>query len=440
MLSSPLILSVQKTLTDLKVSPSHSILVGVSGGADSMVLLSVLMELGYSPTAAHVNFQLRGQASDDDAALVREWCSERNVKYYELASNTKEYAASHHLNVQSAAREIRYDWWKDLIRTGSFDFVATAHHKDDSIETIFLNLLRGTGIKGLTGIPLQRDFFIRPLITVSRAEIESYASSYHVPFRNDSSNDADDYQRNRIRHHLIPLLKELNPNFDSVMSHDMNRIGLEWKAWENAYQSWQQKSITRHDDDYSIKVEQPEHAFLLKWLEEHEFPWNLALDFITSHNADGGKILEYNMYQLSRTAAGFYFKKIEKVSSVIIPEPGSYQIEGKVLTIEMVSLKEFQISTDPWIQFADLENIKWPLTLSTVMPGDHFQPFGMNGQRKKVQDYLVDLKLDQHEKDQVRILKSADHILWLTGMRLDERIKVKPDSKKIYRLKFATKN
>jgi len=416
--------------------PSSRVLVGVSSGVDSMVLLMAMQELAYSPTAAHVNFQLRGKESDDDASHVKKWCFEHNVPYLEYVANTKQYAALQKLNTQSAAREIRYNWWKTLVETGPFDVVATAHHRDDSIETLFLNLLRGTGMKGLRGIPAQRGYFIRPMIDVSRAEIESFASDHNVSFRTDRSNESDDYQRNRIRHHLIPLLHELNQDLDSVMKHALVRMGLEWKAWDFAYQHWQQNNAIQIDGDYDLKAEKPEQSFLLRWLEEKGLPWSLAHDFILSSLSASGKVLDYGGYRLSRTEAGFYFEKIEIVPSVLIPEPGSFQIGDSELSIELVSFQEFVINTDPWIEYADLGNIKWPLELRLAMPGDHFQPLGMMGKGKKIQDYLVDLKLDHYEKNNIRVLKSPDQILWLVGKRLDERIKVKPGAKEIYRLRY----
>ncbi len=432
--NSSLYQTIRKKLGDLGIRPGTNLLVGVSGGVDSMVLLTVLKDLDYVPTAAHVNFQLREKDSDADAALVRTWCSERNVQYLELQADTKQYATAHKLNTQSAAREIRYTWWKELVTKESFDWMATAHHQDDSIETFFLNLLRGTGIKGLRGIPAQRNYFIRPMIDISRNEIESFASTYNIPFRTDRSNDSDDYQRNRIRHHLIPLLRELNPDFNAVMTSEKKRIELEWEAWDNSYQSWQRNNLSPDGEGLNIKIEPAEHAFLLRWLEEKNFPWPLSYDFITSSHADSGKVLIRNHFRLSRTISGFYFETTELFPSVIIDSPGIFQIGNHTLTIERVPGHMFAIESDPDVEFADLYNVSWPLEITSIAVGDSFQPIGMQGKNKKIQDYLVDLKLEQHEKNKVRVLRSKEHIIWLVGKRLDERVKVNPGAKEIYRL------
>lgn len=401
-----------------------------------MVLLSVLKALDYNPTATHVNFQLRDNESDEDASLVRTWCADQNVPYLEYVADTKQYAAIHKLNTQSAAREIRYNWWKQLVEKESYDWVATAHHQDDHIETFFLNLLRGTGIKGLRGIPAQRDYFIRPMIDIPRKEVEEFALAFNVAFRTDRSNDSDDYQRNRIRHHLIPMLRELSPDLNAVMMTEKKRIELEWIAWDNAYQAWQKNNLIPDGEGFNIKVEPEEHAFLAKWLEEKNIPWSLAYDFISSSQADTGKVMAHDQFRLSRTSEGFHFETVELFQPLALESPGIYQVGNHILTLEVMSVNAYSKDKEPDIEFADLQHISWPLELTAVRPGDHFQPIGMNGKSKKIQDYLVDLKLEQHEKNKVKVLRSKEHIIWLVGHRLDERVKLNPETKEIFRLSF----
>jgi len=386
---------------------------------------------------AHINFQLRGKDSDEDASLVRSWCSDHDVHYLELISDTLSYATQHKLNTQSAAREIRYNWWKKLVEKESFQRVVTAHHLDDNMETFFLNLLRGTGIKGLRGIPVKRDFFIRPMMDVSRTEIEAFALDYNIPFRNDLSNESDDYRRNRIRHHLIPLLRELSPDLNVVMLGNKKRMELEWEEWDFAYQHWQKNNVVPDNGGFNIKSDNARNAFLLKWLEERNIPWSLGYDFISSHDADTGKVLVYDQFTLSRSREGYYFASSERFASFTIEAPGIYQVGDHQLKIELVSSGEFANNNDPNIEFADLQKVAWPLELSEVTPGDYFQPLGMQGKRKKIQDYLTDLKLDHHEKNKIRLLKSSEQVIWLVGKRLDERVRVKPDAKEIYKLIYA---
>lgn len=425
---------VKQTLKELNILKTAHLLIGVSGGMDSMVLLSIMNQMKYTVTAAHVNFKLRGRESDEDANFVRLWCADQHIPFLHLEVDTKAYAELHRLNTQSAAREIRYDWWNELVEKQSFEWVATGHHFDDSMETFFLNLLRGTGMKGLRGLPQKRNHFIRPMINISKAEIESYASAYSIPYRTDSSNLKEDYQRNRIRYKLIPVIQEINQNAPEVFKQVMHRIGLEWNAFEHAYASWQKINVKEDRDGVTLGCISDDSAFVLKWLEEKNIPWNLAHDFITSSKADTDKVLLYHVYRLSRIENGYYFEIVEPFQPVIISAPGSFSIGTNVLTIEAVTMEFYEMTLDPGIEYADLENVSWPLHISNITEGDYFQPIGMNGNRKKIQDYLVDLKLERHEKDKIRLLKSNDQVIWVVGRRLDERVKVNPDTQLIYRM------
>ena len=263
-----------------------------------MVLLYVLHQNGYKVTAAHVNFNLRGHESDNDALFVSKWCLDKGIPYLELSRDTKAYAEANKLNTQSAARILRYDWWEYLVHSLDFEYVATGHHLDDTIETVFLNLFRGTGIKGLRGIPPSRDFYIRPLLDCSRSTIETYAAAFDIPFRTDASNLTDHYQRNRLRHHLIPLLEEFYPGFHSSMQHTLHRVNVEWDDWETTYNDWISSNIRFWKDGFLIDGHQLRKAFLLRWLEDKGIPWMLASDFLNSPEQETGQILFYQHLSL----------------------------------------------------------------------------------------------------------------------------------------------
>ncbi len=436
----PVSLAIKRSLTSLRVSTSDRILVGVSGGVDSMVLLYILHQLGHNVSAAHVNFNLRGEESHNDALFVKLWCEDQGVSSYELSKNTKVYAEDNDLNTQTAAREIRYEWWESLVHLHQFDFVATAHHLDDAIETVFLNLLRGTGIKGLKGIPHRRDFYIRPMLEVSRKEIESFAHDFEIPFRTDSSNLSDVYQRNRLRHVLIPLLVEMAPGFHSSMKHTLQRVNLEWEIWEQAYHQWQQLKVQVVKDGFLIHGEHHEWPLFLRWLEERGIPWHLSFDFLTSVKSDSGRVLTYEKYRLSRTHDGFYYEEIQPTINLVLNGPGHYTFGNFNLAIDILSGKEFVSAPDPNTEYVNTEVIQWPLYVRNIREGDSFQPIGMNGHTKKIQDLLVDHKLEMYEKERVLLLTNGDHILWVMGVRLDERAKVKPGQKEIYRIKYSISN
>ncbi len=429
--------SVRKILASCGITPVSKVLVGVSGGVDSMVLLHILHQNGYNVTAAHVNFNLRGAESVNDALFVSKWCVDKGIPYLELSRDTKAYADANKLNTQSAARILRYDWWEYLVQTMNFEYVATGHHLDDTIETVFLNLFRGTGLKGLRGIPQTRDFYIRPLLDCTRSSIDSYAASFDIPFRTDASNLSDHYQRNRLRHHLIPLLEEFYPGFHSTMQHTLHRINVEWDDWETSYAEWIGANIKSWQDGFLIDGHHIRKAFLLRWLEEKGIPWMLASDFLNAPDQATGQILRYQLTTLSRTRDGYYFAETQPAADFFIHKPGQHSIGNYILTIDEIPAEGFLQDKDPWTAYLNSEVVRWPLHIRSIHPGDHFQPFGMKGRSKKIQDLLVDLKLEMYEKERQLLLVNQEHILWVVGQRLDERARVEPGAKRMYRVKLS---
>ena len=416
----------------LQVSKQARLLLGVSGGIDSMVMLHALVSLQYQVTVSHINFKLRGNDSDEDAKLVQEWCDANHMPFLLNETDTKKFAAEKNLNTQLAARKIRYDWWEQLHKEGKFDFVATAHNLDDQVESFFINVLRGTGMKGLQGITSRRDYFIRPLLEVSRSAIEEYANEFDLKYRTDQSNLADDYQRNRIRHHLIPLLTELSPGFQSRMKHNLFRLQKEWESWEQAYHAWAKESIKEVKDCFSIEFKPQQESFLLRWLEEKGIPWNLSADFISSTGANTGNMLQWESYRLSRTNSGYFFEKIKPAERLIIPAPGIYLHDNLIFSIYPAEKEKSRFDNNLSEEFISASVVTFPLQLRPVEPGDAFQPLGMQGRQKKIQDLLVDRKLEMHEKSKVRLLTNEQHILWVAGIQLDERAKVKEEDEQLY--------
>ncbi|MDZ4746892.1 MAG: tRNA lysidine(34) synthetase TilS [Saprospiraceae bacterium] len=429
--------SVRKNLAGCGVTPTSKILVGVSGGVDSMVLLYILHQNGFNVTAAHVNFNLRGAESVNDALFVSRWCLDMGIPYLELSRDTKTYAEDNKLNTQTAARILRYDWWEYLIHNSDYEYVATGHQLDDTIETVFLNLFRGTGLKGLRGIPQSRDFYIRPLLDCSRSSIESFAATFDIPFRTDASNLSDLYQRNRLRHHLIPLLEKFYPGFHSSMQHTLHRVNVEWNDWDTAYEEWISVNIRPLQDGFLIDGHQLRKAFLLRWLEEKGIPWMLASDFLNAPEQETGHILRHHHTALSRTRDGYYFAETQPAADFFILKTGQHSIGNYLMTIDEIPSEEFLQDRDPWTEYMNSDVISWPLHIRSIHPGDHFQPLGMKGRSKKIQDLLVDLKLEMFEKERQLLLANREHILWVVGLRLDDRAKVEPGAKKVYKVKFT---
>ena len=435
--SHPITMSVRQNLIKLGVTHTSKVLLGVSGGVDSMVLLHVLKDLGYQVSAGHVNFNLRGPESLKDALFVGKWSNDHAIPFYELSKDTKAYASENKLGTQEAARDIRYAWWEELVHQHEFDFVATAHHLDDTIETMLLNLFRGTGFKGLTGIPRKRDFFIRPLLDNSKEEIASYAETFSIPYRMDQSNETDHYQRNKLRHHLVPLLREIYPGWHSSMKHTLQRLHTEWETWHGTFDNWVSNSVIREKDGFMIYGSEENLAFKLRWLEEKGIPWSLAYDFLTATTADTGTILKHQHLSLYRTDKGHYFEETPPSTHIRIEKAGKYLIGDFSFEIEQVTIEAYQIDQNPFVEFINETVVRWPLELRTINTGDRFQPLGMQGKTKKLQDYLVDLKLEMHEKQHQLLLASEDQIIWVLGRRLDERAKVKQADRFIYRISYS---
>lgn len=410
--------------------------VGVSGGRDSMVLLYVLKQLGYHVTATHVNFNLRGEDSMQDAAFVRSWCTKESIPYLELDIDTKTFAAQRQLNIQSAARDIRYQWWNEIKLQHKFDYVATAHHQDDSIETLFLHLLRGTGIKGLRGIPGQRDFYIRPMLSAHGADIEDFCQAFAVPFRLDASNLTDTYQRNKIRHHLLPLLEDLQPGFRSSIRQTIHRINEEWKTLDVLYHKWVDEHVVNVAGGNEIAAARHEISFMLRWLEEKGFPWKLSYDYLNAASPASGNTLQHEGMVLSRTANGFYFGELIAKTPFVISQPGTYVTGAYTFQIDRVPTNEdFKVHSVSTV-FVNQKVIEWPLVIRPVEAGDSFQPFGMQGHTKKLQDLMVDLKMEPHEKRHQLLLCNPNHIIWVIGLRPDERTRVDENDDYMYRIVF----
>jgi tRNA(Ile)-lysidine synthase len=432
-----LVHSVSASMSRFDIVPGAKIGVGVSGGPDSMVLLYILHHLGYHPVALHVNFNLRGADALNDARFVEKWAAEQGIPSFILDKDTKAYAKEFHLNTQTAAREIRYAWWEELIQHQEFNYVATAHHLDDATETVFLNLMRGTGIKGLRGIPAKRDYFIRPLLDGRRDEIIAFAAEFQIPYRTDDTNLTDAYQRNKIRHHLLPVAEEIQPGLHARLSHSIHRINVEWDAFHDAFEQWVQQHVSRQGDGFQIISSMQNPGFLLRWLEEKGIPWRLAHDFVMASEPLSGKPLEYETLRLSRTSNGLYLEEIIPKSTYTIPHEGQYAIGRYVLSIRRVDKVQFLLETNPFTVFVHPNVVKWPLHVRPIKQGDQFQPFGMKGQHKKLQDLMVDLKKDYHEKAHQLLLCNSDHILWVIGIRLDERARVNDGDDSIYKIDFT---
>lgn len=409
------------------LAENSKVIVGVSGGADSVALLDILHSLKYECVVAHCNFHLRGEESNRDAFFVEELCQKYNLKYERIDFDTEAYAEIHSVSIEMAARELRYNWFEQIRVIHLADRIAVAHHRDDSVETILLNLIRGTGIRGLTGIASQNEYIVRPLLCLSRYDIIDYLKGRKLNYVDDSTNSEDLYTRNKIRLNIIPLLETINPSVkDSII-----RTAEHLSQVENIYKFYiqQVKADVFKDDSINIKTLirylEPE-AVLYELLAPYNFNSATVRQIFESIISQPGKIFYSETHKLIKDRDFYLIKKREKLSieSFTIQQDEKNITYPVKLLIETIAInEEFVIEKDKSILYIDKDKIRFPLTIRRWHQGDWFIPFGMKG-KKKISDYFTDQKYSLFEKEEAWLLCSEENIIWIIGERSDERYKI----------------
>ena len=411
-------------------------LVGLSGGADSVALLLILKALGYRIEAAHCNFRLRGDESDRDEQFVRNLCRLLEIPLHLIHFDTKSYAELHQVSIEMAARDLRYSYFRQLCQDIGAADVCIAHHRDDAVETLLMNLLRGAGIHGLTGIRPKNDIVRRPLLCLNRQEILQYLDSIGQPYVTDSTNLVPDVMRNKIRLQVLPLLEEIAPGATANIDRTANYL----REAEQVFQAELNREMAELGGsscdavaiDRLLQFPSPE-TFLHEWLMPYGF--NAAqtaqlmycLDKTGSEFRSASYLLVVDRNQLVVEPAG------QPMKSFKIPETGTYcAAEDMKLCIEEV--EDLAISKSLDCATLDAAKVQFPLMLRPVQPGDRFVPFGMKGS-KLVSDYLTDLKLSVLQKRRQLVLTDAQGaIIWLVGRRTDNRFRVSDETAKILRI------
>ena len=410
-------------------------LVALSGGADSVALLRILLDMGYRVEVAHCNFHLRGEESNRDEQFVKNLCLNHDIPIHLIHFDTIEYASLHQVSIEMAARELRYRYFDQLRQDIGAETVCVAHHSDDAVETFLMNLLRGSGIHGLTGIRPRNGYIIRPLLCVSRQDILQYLDSIGQIYVTDSTNLVDDVLRNKIRLRLIPMLDEMSPGASDNIARTATYLSEAEKVY-NAFCSvteWNASPLSLPISD--IKDFPSPLCLLYEWLSPLGFNRTQIEQLLVSlDGSPGSKEFTSPTHTLVIDRERLVVEPVsEPMRPVCIPEPGNYRTsEGRLLKVE--SSSDITISKTPDCATIDLSKVQFPLTLRPVREGDAFCPFGMTGHRL-VSDYLTDLKLSVLEKRrQLVVTDATDTILWLVGHRTDNRFRVTNDTNNILRL------
>ena len=421
---------------------SNKILLTVSGGVDSVVMCNLFHNAGIKFGIAHCNFQLRGKESDGDEKFVENLADKYGVPFYCKQFDTKKYSKEHHISTQMAARTLRYNWFQEIRKKEGYTYIATAHHQDDSIETFFINLIRGTGIAGLHGILPKQGKIIRPLLFANKEDILKFSAKQDLSYREDSSNASDKYMRNKIRHSIVPVLRELNPKIETTISSTIKRLQDVETIYKSEIEKQRLNIVSEKDGSIFISIEKlkklnPISSYLYEFLKPFNFNESHIEEIINCLDGESGKQFFSATHKLIKDRKDLIigentYKLITKAhsSEIVTEESGGFLLDDA-----LVIFKEFEniytFDKSPDTATVDYDKLVFPLELRKWKQGDTFYPLGMKG-KKKLSDFFIDNKVPLNQKENTWLLTSEGKIVWVVGMRIDERFKVTGKTKKLY--------
>lgn len=423
--------------------PKQNVIVGLSGGADSVALLNLLVTLGYPCIAAHCNFHLRGEESIHDEEFARTFAEKLNVPFKKIDFDTREFAKEKHLSIEMAARELRYEWFERIRQEYNAQAVAVAHHQDDSVETFLLNLMRGAGLRGLTGIAPKNGYIVRPLLCVTREDIINYLKESGLGFVTDSTNLSDAYTRNFIRLNLIPMMEKISPSVKKMIIRTSDYLS-------------EAESIYLHEVERARKYLWKDNKLLIKELLACPAPKTILFELLRPYNFT--TLVVDNIFStLEKTSGKLFYssthriikdrdflilsenKKVKEAVYTIYPQEKLLEFPIK-LSFELISANMgYSFKKDHFTAYFDFSKLTFPLLLRRWRHGDWFIPFGMRG-RKKLSDYFNDNKFSLLQKEECWLLCSGDDIIWIIGERTDNRFRVTPATNNVIVVKFLGKN
>jgi len=419
--------------------PGQSVLCAVSGGLDSMVLVKILLELNYKPSIAHFNFGLRGNESDLDEELVKNWANKNHVPFFRDAVLKDHFEGK---SIQEEARKLRYNWFTELASWQNINAIALAHHADDQIETIFLQLLRGTGLAGMRGMLPKQEKLIRPLLFAHKNELQAFALEHNLEWREDASNLITDYKRNKIRLKMIPMLEEISPGFQDVMLRNMERVRLHEEVSAIHFHQLEKMFLTEYSTENQIynwekiKNDPSGRFFIMEFLRLHLFNFSM-LDEIwnSTYSSECRQWKNENglTIELKGNRLLFWLESYEPIL-ISIPGPGLFQIgKNRFFKLKLIETEPIDfMSTSQYEVFVDLSKINFPCKLTNWQAGDHIETFGLKGKKKSVSDLLTDKKMSLEAKKRVLKLEDAQNkIIWLVGIEQSFHFRIENSANKI---------
>lgn len=425
-------------------SKNDRILLALSGGVDSVVLATLLLELGYTFSAAHCNFHLRAEESNRDAGFVIKWAECNGVELFVQDFDTYGYMQEKGISLEMAARELRYSWFENIMQENQFDYLLTAHHADDSAETFFINLLRGTGIAGLHGILPKNGNIVRPLLFATRKSILDYAESRNIQFVEDSTNSETKFLRNKIRHCVIPVLKEISPDFDSIIRKNIERLRDTETIFRSAIEKVQDEIIIREKENIKISIAElqrlhPIGIYLYEILSDYGFNESVVNNVSMVLDAESGKRFYSKTHCLLKDREYLLIYPIDKDE-----KETNYSIDVEITSIiepfkaKIEVLKELNFISVPKkanVAMLDMDLLNFPLELRHWKQGDSFVPFGMK-KKKKLSDFFTANKYSLLDKERQWLLCSGNEIVWVVGKRIDDRFKISNSTKSVLKIEI----
>ena len=439
---------IQHVNADGLFKKTDKLLIAVSGGVDSMVLCDLCFHAGFNFEIAHCNFQLRGLDSDADEKFVIELALKYNVKYNVVKFDTEKFAADNKQNIQLAARNLRYNWFNDILSNDtSITNILTAHHTDDNLETILMNFFKGTGIKGLKGIQSNHagigGKIVRPLLFANKSELVEYAQSNNLKWREDVSNESDKYTRNFFRNQIIPLIENVIPEVKANVQNNIKRFNDISVIYDNAISNIKLKLLERKGNEMHIPVLKllkldAFETILFEIIKPYNFSSSQLKDAVNLLHADSGKYVISGSHRILKNRNWLIISPNDtQDESVFIIESDTKMVHFGSNKLSIESISSTQFSNDSSIALLDLENVQFPLILRKWKQGDYFYPLGML-KKKKLSRFFIDLKLSLLEKENTWVIESNKKIIWVVGKRIDNRFKITDATESVLKLTLTS--
>jgi tRNA(Ile)-lysidine synthase len=415
-------------------------LLAVSGGVDSMVLADLLWKNELPFAVAHCNFGLRELASDEDEFFVKSYFETKGIRVFATRFDTSAFAKNNKLGTQEAARTLRYEYFNQIIQDNDYQYIITAHHANDNVETMLFNLGSGTGLRGMKGISARRNQYLRPLLAVAKKEILAYAKKHTLPYREDASNASNKYTRNAIRHQVVPELEKINPNFLQGASATLTLLDAQLNIYDFFIKNIEKKIISEENKFIKINIktllQYPETATILyELVKDYGFGNTQTVEMTKAlQERHSGKMWFSKTYELLLDRSFFIIrKKTEQIDFQLFINNETNEINYPNFKLQLET-NAILANLSPNNIFIDVTKCAFPLLLRKWQAGDFFLPLGLKGKKKKIQDFLTDLKFNRFEKEQVFVLESDGKIVWVVGLRADERFAAAAKSDNILKI------